>query len=523
MLPIAGLLFFRIYENQLVRETERELIAQAGVLAAVFKRALKTELGDDVTQVTRQIVSAAAPNTDVSRSFVPKIDVTVIGRQASQLVSEANLDPLDRRFRKTVTITMAIFQETQAVNSASLQLLDAKGRLIGGPSEAGHRLANLDEVRRALNGRYAMAIRRQSSGSVLPGLTSISRSSGTRVFIGFPVVESGELYGILYMSQAPDSIWRRLYGAREKLTLAVATLLAITTALVLVTSRTIIGPIDALIRQAAFISKGRHNMAVSIKRSGTREIAGLTNSIIDMANALNQRTRYIRAFTVTIGHEFKAPVTAIHGAAELMLEEADHMSVGDRHRFLSNIRADACRIEKLINRLNELARAENPLRDENVIEIVGTLKQFANTHKSVELDLSVAEASPAYAHIPADALELIASNLCTNAAQAGARHLTMTVNNGQTDDSIEISFLDDGPGIDEAERKRIFKPFHTTRRAFGGTGLGLAIVQSLAQAYAGSVRLEDSATGAHFIIELPCAPGPVASGSVEIPARSRWR
>jgi len=508
MLPIAGLLFFRIYENQLVRETERKLTAQASILAAVFKRSLQEELGNDIGQVTRRIMIAASTGGDKqNRQTLPQINAESTGHLKPQPTDVMHAGPLYLRLHKAAQATMTILKATQSANSPKLQLLDANGRIIEGPLEEGLSLARVTEIRRALTGQYASAVRQQSSENLLPGLTSIGRSSGARVFVGFPAVENGQLYGIIYLSQTPDSIWQRLYDARRKITIAIAVLLAVTITLVLAISRTIIGPIDTLNRQAALIARGRHTIVAPIKRSGTSEIAGLANSIVSMANTLNQRTRYLRAFAVTVGHEFKAPVTAIHGAAELMLEDVDNISVADRKLFLSNIRADAYRIEKLINRLNELARADNPLQNDNVINIMAALQQFANTYENVELDLTVTGSNSAYAYITVDALELMASNLCTNAAQAGAQHCTMTVDNDPAHGLIRISFLDDGPGIDEVERERVFKPFHTTRREAGGTGLGLPIVQSLAQAYGGTVSLHDSTMGAHFVIDLPHAQG----------------
>jgi signal transduction histidine kinase len=64
---------------------------------------------------------------------------------------------------------------------------------------------------------------------------------------------------------------------------------------------------------------------------------------------------------------------------------------------------------------------------------------------------------------------------------------------------------DNGPGVAEGDRERLFEPFFTSRRAEGGTGLGLAIARSLLAASQGEIRCEAAPEGARFVISLPAA------------------
>ena len=73
------------------------------------------------------------------------------------------------------------------------------------------------------------------------------------------------------------------------------------------------------------------------------------------------------------------------------------------------------------------------------------------------------------------------------------------------DGLAEITFCDNGSGIDRAHRARVFKPLFTTRRGTGGTGLGLGIVRSILETYRGSIALGAGDTGATFIVRLPLA------------------
>jgi signal transduction histidine kinase len=107
--------------------------------------------------------------------------------------------------------------------------------------------------------------------------------------------------------------------------------------------------------------------------------------------------------------------------------------------------------------------------------------------------------------------ERIAMNLLRNAAQSGAKTVTVSaarpLPSGMAGAVIDV--VDDGPGLPQDVRQRLFEPFAAGRK--GGTGLGLAIVRDLVHAHSGSVQLVDTApgavaeAGAHFRIELPRA------------------
>jgi signal transduction histidine kinase len=89
-------------------------------------------------------------------------------------------------------------------------------------------------------------------------------------------------------------------------------------------------------------------------------------------------------------------------------------------------------------------------------------------------------------------------NLVRNALQAGAGTVTVSAARGP---AVTIDVADDGPGLPEAARARLFEPFNANRR--GGMGLGLAIVRDIVEAHGGTIHLVESARGARFRIALP--------------------
>ena len=104
------------------------------------------------------------------------------------------------------------------------------------------------------------------------------------------------------------------------------------------------------------------------------------------------------------------------------------------------------------------------------------------------------------------ALGSVLTTLIENSRQGGATTVTIAIRSGP---DIVITVADNGGGIPEHDRSRVFEPFFTSRRAGGGTGLGLPIARSLLAAYGGALRLvEDHAAGAAFEITLRGSTSP---------------
>jgi len=103
-----------------------------------------------------------------------------------------------------------------------------------------------------------------------------------------------------------------------------------------------------------------------------------------------------------------------------------------------------------------------------------------------------------------DALLGAIMNLLNNAVEADQDKAMVTMKLEQVDQtSLQIQIQDNGPGIDESTRQRLFEPFYTTK--VRGTGLGLAVVDSVVRAHSGSIQCESiTGTGTLFTLLLPC-------------------
>jgi two-component system, OmpR family, sensor kinase len=294
---------------------------------------------------------------------------------------------------------------------------------------------------------------------------------------------------IVIWFRALDNTVSRM-GATELGALGVA--LVLTVGIAVVFSRTITGPINALMKRTEEIGRGGRAAIVAPEQQGTREIATLSQSFLDLAERLVDRTEYVSSFAAHVSHELKSPVTAIRGSAELM-RDAD-MSKEERTRFLNHIIADSDRLTALLERLRELARTDLDVAS-------GTTTVAEAVDGSADVTLSGATDVPVV--LGPEAGKAVFGQLLRNAAEHGAAAVRIAAD--REDGLLRVTVSDDGEGISPGNRDRVFEPFFTTRREAGGTGMGLQIVRSMLAAHGGTIRLLPSEVGATFEITVPIA------------------
>src|SRR5262249_37442507 len=123
-------------------------------------------------------------------------------------------------------------------------------------------------------------------------------------------------------------------------------------------ARLITRPIAAVVAQAGRAAAGERNAIAPLAHYGTLEVAELSKSLVRMAATLEARADYIRGFAAEVSHEFKTPLAAMRGTVELLSERLAEMSPEERRRFLDNLAGDVARLDRLVQRLLELARAD---------------------------------------------------------------------------------------------------------------------------------------------------------------------
>lgn len=205
-----------------------------------------------------------------------------------------------------------------------------------------------------------------------------------------------------------------------------------------------------------------------------------------------------------VAHEVGNPLAGILGYLSVIRMQA--RGQGPVLEVADRIEAEVQRIDQIVRSLLELGRPSRgkaqpidvrPVVD-SCVQLLSAGRDLANVRVSVEAPPSAwlrAEAGP---------LSQVLVNLLLNAAQAmggqGAVRVRVTVGEHQGQIAVE----DDGPGLSEAVRQRLFEPFFTTRAPGQGTGLGLAVSRHLLAQFDGTLEAANHAGGgARFVITLP--------------------
>ena len=518
-LPLLGLEALRLYDSALVRQTESELIAQAAFVAAGY-RAVLARLTPQVVADPGYGLPLAAPwreRRDSETHWHPRparLDLAEDPVYPPPPDTTVPTAPVDPRAWAIGQELQALLQDAQVMTLAGIAVTDTQGTVVAttGPS-LGRSLTAFEEIRRALTGEPVSFLRRRVSDSAPPAIDSISRGTPLRVFVAAPIIQDQRIVATVLLWRTPIALSQVLHGKRDHLLLATALLLGTVVLMSAFTSFTIVRPLQALVRQAQRATAGEKGAVTPLARPVTREIAELSHAVAAMARYLEQRADYIRTFAAQVSHEFKTPLAAIRGTVELLRDHLDTMTVIERERFLSHLDQDAARLERLVRRLLELARADvMQASASDRAEVAAVVRRLAARYRDAGLAVSVDEPLPsASVAMAEDVLESILGNLLDNARQHGGDAVTVAVTcpapGAGTNAALLIEISDNGPGISAANAARVFEPFFTTDRARGGTGLGLAVVKSLLTAHRGTIALGESMAGTRLRIHLPPPAG----------------
>jgi signal transduction histidine kinase len=488
-LPGVGAVFLRVYENTLVRQTEAELIAQGAALASAAEASWP---GAAPPVFAADDFRPEPPRIDLNSAAVlperPAPSAEIAAPDPDAVIADARIAP--------------ILAGTKRVTLASIVMLDRAGRIVSGPL-AGHSYAGLPEVRSALRGRPDTVLRRNGDYHQVYRFEWLSRAADIRIHYARPILVKGKVTGVLLFSRSARSLFRGLYQDAGKIALGAGTIFLVLVGLAGLLSRGIARPIEVLSAATRGLSQGG-GVPPPIPATAALEIQALYKDFAVMANAIEQRSRYLRDFAYAVSHEFKTPLAAIGGAVELLEDHGATMSEAERRQFLANIAADTARLTQLLAGVINLARADMTVPSPGAAtDLEIPVRRMADAYGNGGMKVDLVMAAVSRVSVPEPALETCLSNLLENSRRAGAGKVTIRVS--QTARQVQLDVWDDGPGIAAGDRERIFEPFFTTRRDSGGTGLGLAVVRSLLEAHGGAIILLASTNGAHFRLTVPAA------------------
>ncbi len=515
-LPLGGIALLRLYENEYVRRTEAALIAQGAFVRAsslaMWRAKYGGRLGDAGGALPAEWSPAVRP--DAPLDPLParlELGADAVLPPAPQAAPAEPADPVALELGERLT---PVLIDAARTTLAGIRVTDAQGVVVASTrGELGLSLGNREEVAAALLGQPSRVLRRRVSDEEQPSLTSLSRGQRYRVFVVLPILaeEERRVLGTVVLSRTPLDLRKALWLHRRALVWGALGLVILVSAVMLLTSLTVTRPIRALVARSRLVVREGRVTRAPLAWPGTRELGELSDALTQMAETLHERADTMRTFASHVSHEFKTPLASIRGAVELLEEDHERMSAAERRRFLGNIDAAAVRLQRLVTRLAELARAgalrpgetRTPLAD--ALRSAVMRQESAGRAPSLELTEPLPEVAVAF-----DVLAEVLGNLIDNARRHGGEDVHVVVRahtgEGELAGMAVVEVEDDGVGIAEGDVERVFLPFFTTARETGGSGLGLPIVRALLESYGGAITLLPTETGTCFRLLLPASP-----------------
>jgi signal transduction histidine kinase len=213
--------------------------------------------------------------------------------------------------------------------------------------------------------------------------------------------------------------------------------------------------------------------ATSAPVSEAVEVAQLGAELEAAVRRLFEALERERAQGAHIAHELRTPLTAIRGELEVLAARGDDAA--------SRALADADRLRDVIDAILVLSGPSDPRAHKIVVNLADLAREVAPAHALLEVpDEALVEGDPRL-------LDLAVRNLVDNAERhgRGVRCIRVT----RQEDGVCVSVMDEGPGLDEAQRARMFERYWRATPEREGYGLGLALVRAVAERHAGRVEV----------------------------------
>jgi two-component system sensor histidine kinase ChvG len=512
-LPVAGILYLDVYEEQLLASQERSMVQQARLVGAAMAAA---PAFDEATAsaLLRTVARADARIRVYDAAGTLLADSNRFGISDNAAVTSKSYPAASDSTRARVLYRLgAWIARARAAAARWTQRLLVKQQAPGAVDAAAGDIPR--EVAVALQGRYGAGTR------PTPGQRSLTLSSAV------PVHRDGRIAGAVLVSQSTFRVLQALYDVRLRIFEVVLGSIAAAALLTAVAAATVVRPLRRLRREATSLAARRDRLPgrfVDVSRRD--ELGDLARALQELTRRLDEHIRDAERFASDVSHEFKNPLASIRAAAELTSQSDDAV---ERARFLAMLTRDVDRLEGLVSGVRELARIDSQLEQEPleaidpaalVSQVIDGLRLAYGTRPEIELQVQGTRSV-----VRASAMRLVQAleNVLVNAWSVAPpdSRINVSVRSGGGQCTIEAA--DRGPGIPPAHLERVFERFFSYRPvAVSGraphAGLGLAIARSIVVGYGGTIAARNrDGGGAVFEIRLPCEPaGLVESRSVRL-------
>ncbi len=328
------------------------------------------------------------------------------------------------------------------------------------------------------------------------------------MYVAAPVLYQGRTVGVVSIGKPQRTTFKFRDETRAFLKQTIGTLVLSMMFGSFLLARWTTRPIRRLTDYARSITRGEKPAIPELHGS---EMKTLGDTFETMRDVLENRES-VEHYVQTLTHELKSPVAAIRGASELLQEET--MPQPQRLKFLKNIQTESLRAQDLLDRLLALASLEKQktLEDAKEVDLSVIAREVCDhfmpvfTQRNLKLDSWIEESLLVRGE--PFLLQTALTNLVQNAVEFSPDGGMVSIGLKTMDHRAWFIVEDEGPGLPDYARKRVFERFYSLPRPHSGkksSGLGLCFVREAALLHGGSVELEnrDTGKGARATFSMP--------------------
>ena len=506
---VAGVLFLNPFRDSLVLQREQGLVVEAQLISQVLEARLPTIGASNLEPNDRDAVVGALEAIDVATP----VDIYVFDRNEGlvgsvfgrERVIQPAAEGLETGSRQTLITDFlnGVWGGLAAIFAPQTELVDP-------PSGDSH---VRDLVSQALAG-----------GTFVN--TGVDGQGGTIFSVATPVMQGGQVIGVIAVTSAAGEIDRLVRNEREQVLQMFVIAILVSVGLSLVLASTIANPLSDL-AAAAEIGHERNARAVSPGRvripdltARPDEIGRLSGALRGMVTALYDRIDANEQFAADVAHEIKNPLASLRSAIGTLrfAQKPDQ-----RDKLLDVIEHDVRRLDRLVSDISNASRLDSGLVKEeeepfNLLKMLSNLGDYLGEDarsKGIEF-ITDLPAEPIITDGLESRLAQVFVNLLSNAISFCEDGDAIRIWARKRENRVLIVVEDTGPGIPEQALTKIFNRFYSERPVgqFGNnSGLGLAISKQIIEAHGGVIWAENirptdaditsDPLGARFVVGLP--------------------
>jgi two-component system sensor histidine kinase ChvG len=503
IVPVSAVFYLDVYEKQLLKAQENDMVQQGRILAASLAdqgflneetaQNLLKRLQGRMKSRLRIVDRAGDLLADSSALFLKKESGTPEGEDYTE--SEDNTQGEPGWIYDLFLLPIRLFRELYGPPKPDLESADyyTYGKPLLGP-----------EIQAALEGKYGATTR-----------YAIGGQQSIILYSAIPIRSFKTVVGVVLVSQSTYRILLDLYEVRLGIIRIFIYSILAAVLLSIILSRTIGRPLHKLKLEAEAVLDRRGRLTRHFRQTRRRdEIGDLSRSLTTLTQRLEQHIRFIESFAADISHEFKNPLASIRSATDIALE-ADNKE--ERIKFLRMIQKDVARMERLLSGAREITKIDASMAQESNEPVeLNTLcrhvvEAFRLRHKDIVFSLDIPPGPVTVPGSPERLVQVI-ENIMDNAISFSPTGGTVDLALFQCDGSAIVRIGDNGPGVPIEHHRKIFERFFSFRQKHRGennhTGLGLSIVKVIVERYEGRIAVQNKPEGgACFEITLPVHNG----------------